>query len=294
MPIELLPLVPDGTKRIPPNFEPFTIDRSPDIFPGLRNGNPKILDAGVVVFVCQAGTCDIIIDMQSVHLQKGSFAVLLPYTVIQILDYSEDIRITALTAGVDFLERLSLLQPVENYVALVQENPCLLLDEEKMEEVKDVYEFAQRRMEKAEGALAAEIRETLLTLLALEIVSLYASNKPAVRRKLSRQEQVFRHFTFSLAKNIRQYRNVEFYADEACLTPKHFSAVVKKKSGKLPTEWIAERTVLLIKFLLENSVMSIQEISNELNFPNQSFFSKYFKKHTGMTPKAYRNQKLAP
>jgi AraC-like DNA-binding protein len=55
-------------------------------------------------------------------------------------------------------------------------------------------------------------------------------------------------------------------------------------------EWITERTIVLIKFLLENSNKSIQEISNELNFPNQSFFTRYFKQHTGMTPTAYRNK----
>jgi len=101
---------------------------------------------------------------------------------------------------------------------------------------------------------------------------------------------VFRHFTLSLSRNFREHRTVEYYAEEACLTPKHFSAVIKQRSGKLPTEWIMERTIVLIRFLLDNTDMSIQEIANELNFPNQSFFTRYFKNQTGMTPTAYRER----
>ena len=53
-------------------------------------------------------------------------------------------------------------------------------------------------------------------------------------------------------------------------------------------DWITERTIVLIKFLLKNTDKSIQEICNELNFPNQSFFTRYFKSHTGLTPTEFR------
>ena len=53
-------------------------------------------------------------------------------------------------------------------------------------------------------------------------------------------------------------------------------------------QWIDDYGVLEAKNLLKYSTMSIQEISYYLNFPNQSFFGKYFKNHTGMTPTAYR------
>ena len=123
---------------------------------------------------------------------------------------------------------------------------------------------------------------------SLEIVTLFSENKESGNPRLSRQDQVFRNFTISLAKNVSQHRTVEFYANEACLTPKYFSTVIKKRSGKLPMDWITERTIVLIKFLLHNSDKSIQEISNDLNFPNQSFFTRYFKNHTGFTPSAFR------
>lgn len=256
----------------------------------LKNMGPMILDAGVVVFICLKGKGKIVVDMHTLHIQKGSFVLLLPYSVIQIIEISEDAEVTLVATGFGFLEKLAISQPVENYITRIQEEPCLLLNEQQLREAKAMYEFVEKQYAEACGPLAQEIQNTLMTYLALEIVTFFAINQPTEKRKLSRQEQVFRNFTLSLSKNFKEHRTVEFYADEACLTPKHFSTVIKAKSGKLPTEWITERTIVLIKFLLDNTDMSIQEISNDLNFSNQSFFTRYFKSNTGLTPSAYRNK----
>lgn len=290
MPIEFLSVNPDNNHKIPPNYEFFSIVPQINEVPELWNNNPKILDAGVVLFVCQSGQGKLMIDMNTYHIQRGSFCIILPFTVIQLLEYTEDIQATAVTAGINFLEKLSMLQPVDDYATLIQENPCIQLNDTQLQEAKEFYHFINNRLADKNRPLAIEIRDTLLMYVGLEVVSLYAKTKPHEKRKLSRQEQIFRNFTLSLSKNFREHRNVEYYAEEACLTPRHFSTVIKKRSGRLPIQWITERTIILIKYLLENSEMSIQEISNELNFPNQSFFSRYFKKHTGTNPKAYRTK----
>lgn len=79
-----------------------------------------------------------------------------------------------------------------------------------------------------------------------------------------------------------------FYARELCLTPKYLSSVVKKTTNRTVTEWINETVVLDAKTQLKSSQMTVQQIANYLNFPTPSFFGRFFKKHTGMTPKAYR------
>lgn len=259
-------------------------------FHSLAEEMPLILDEGVVVFVCLKGEGKIMVDMQTIRFCRGSFVILLPYSVIQVEDISEEARITLIATGMGFLEKLAMSHPVENYVEKIREMPCIQLSEQQLVDVRDIYLFVERLYREANGPLTSEIQNTLMTLLSLEIVTLFSENRPTGKTRLSRQEQVFRNFTISLAKNVRAQRTVEFYAAEAFLTPKYFSTLIKKRSGKLPIEWITERTILLIKFLLENSNKSIQEISNELNFPNQSFFTRYFKHHTGMTPTAFRNQ----
>ncbi len=264
------------------------LDSSSTDFQELKSKTPLILDAGVVVFVCLEGEGKIVVDMQTINIRRGSFVILLPYSVIQLADISDDTKITLIATGMGFLEKLTLSQPVENYIERIREMPCLQLSENQLEQAKDIYLFVEKLYKEATGPLKQEIRNSLLTLLALEIVTLFAENKEAGNSRLSRQDQVFRNFTISLAKNVSQHRTVEFYANEASLTPKYFSTVIKKRSGKLPMDWITERTIVLIKFLLQNSDKSIQEISNNLNFPNQSFFTRYFKNHTGFTPTAFR------
>ena len=89
---------------------------------------------------------------------------------------------------------------------------------------------------------------------------------------------------------IKKSESVSYYADKMFLTAKHLSTVVKEISGKTAGEWIDSLVVLEAKALLKSSEMSIQEIADELHFANQSFFGKYFKHHTGMSPKEYRRQ----
>ena len=88
----------------------------------------------------------------------------------------------------------------------------------------------------------------------------------------------------------KQERSVNYYAKELFLTPKHLSSVVKEVSGKTAGEWIDNFVLFEAKSLLRSSQKNIQEIADELNFANQSFFGKYFKHYTGMSPKEYRRK----
>lgn len=85
-----------------------------------------------------------------------------------------------------------------------------------------------------------------------------------------------------------QERSVTFYASKLCVTPKYLSTVVKKVSGKTPYVWIKEETIKEMEYRLCHTQSSIKEIAYELNFPNCSFFGKFFKAEKGMSPLLYR------
>jgi AraC-like DNA-binding protein len=106
----------------------------------------------------------------------------------------------------------------------------------------------------------------------------------------NRKEEVFEQFLRVLSETFRKERSVNYYANKLFLTSKHLSRVVKEISGKTAGEWIDDFVILEAKALLRSSEKSIQEISEALHFANQSFFGKYFKHHTGMSPKEYRRQ----
>lgn len=126
----------------------------------------------------------------------------------------------------------------------------------------------------------------------LNWVSAYSDNHPRAGRSVrSRNEEYFINFIRLLSENFRRERTVGFYASQLCITPKYFTTLIKRVSGKTAATWIDEYVILEAKNLLRYSSMSIQEVSYALHFPNQSFFGKYFKQQTGMSPSAYKAQK---
>ncbi|MBQ5473674.1 MAG: AraC family transcriptional regulator, partial [Lachnospiraceae bacterium] len=122
----------------------------------------------------------------------------------------------------------------------------------------------------------------------ISVMSDLAESMKAVEKKPSREELYFKQFMSLLNMHYITDRSVMFYADKMHLSPKYLSAVVKKVSGQTPSNWIDGLVIMEAKNLLKYSEMNIQEIAYMMNFPNQSFFGKYFKQRTGMTPSAYR------
>ena len=106
----------------------------------------------------------------------------------------------------------------------------------------------------------------------------------------NRSRVTFDNFIRLVSENYTKYRNVGFYADQLCLTPKYLSKVVKNFSGKSAPDWIDAYVILEAKNLLKYSDLAIKEIVYRLNFPNQSVFYKFFKTRTGITPSQYRNE----
>ncbi|MDE7380926.1 MAG: helix-turn-helix domain-containing protein [Muribaculaceae bacterium] len=94
---------------------------------------------------------------------------------------------------------------------------------------------------------------------------------------------------------VQQYfktnRFLEFYADKLQVTPKHLSRTVKQQTGYTAVEWIERYIILEAEVLLKSSDLHIQQIADELNFPSQSVFGKYFKKKVGQSPRDFRNRK---
>ena len=96
-------------------------------------------------------------------------------------------------------------------------------------------------------------------------------------------------FVKLVQEHFRQERFLDFYANELGISAKHLSRSVKAQTGISAVNWIERHVVLEAQVMLKSSKLNIQQISDELNFKSQSFFGKYFKKFTGVSPKDYRN-----
>ncbi len=104
----------------------------------------------------------------------------------------------------------------------------------------------------------------------------------------SNADVLSREFIKLVKENFRKERQLKFYADILCITPRYLSRVVKECTGASAAEWIERSVVLEARALLKSTNMTVQQISDELNFPSQTFFGKYFKRRVGMSPKEYR------
>lgn len=90
-------------------------------------------------------------------------------------------------------------------------------------------------------------------------------------------------------KSFKEERQIEFYASQLGVTPKHLSRILKQTTGFTAADWIKNYILLEAKVMLKSSTLTMGQISTQLNFPSQSFFAKFFKNATGLTPKQYRN-----
>lgn len=100
----------------------------------------------------------------------------------------------------------------------------------------------------------------------------------------------FQRFLDMLHNGEVKRQTVEAYASKLCITPKYLSVICKKQSGKTANEWIREQVLEDVRYYLKQTDLSIKQISNQLGFPNPSFFGKYVREHFGMTPVQFRLQ----
>ena len=116
----------------------------------------------------------------------------------------------------------------------------------------------------------------------------YVHSSQRQKSVMTGQQEVCEKFINLAAKHFKEHRDIGFYADKLCMTNKYLSSLLKQETGMTALEWIERYVVLYAKSCLSSTTMTVQEISDELDFPSQSVFGKYFKRVEGMSPKAYR------
>ena len=139
--------------------------------------------------------------------------------------------------------------------------------------------------------LIIELLKSIGITACYEVLRAYFANRPLNPLPQEKKDVVFSNFMLNLFRYYRAQREVAFYADLQHLSPRYFSTIIKERSKKTPLQWIVEMVITEAKLLLEDSNLSIKEIAMQLNFPNQSFFGKYFKQYMNVSPKEYRDKK---
>ena len=120
------------------------------------------------------------------------------------------------------------------------------------------------------------------------IIKQGTNDQPDVSAKVSRKDDIVARFLQCVNDNYREHRDLGFYADQLCLSLKYMSHVVYEQTGRHPSRWIKDYVILDAKTMLRSGRYTVQQVADELNFPNQSFFGKYFKEAVGVSPKKWK------
>ena len=244
--------------------------------------------------VVSIGSTRFNISLREFELIPGRMVIALPNQIIEHRQFSANFRGIFFAVSKNLLESLPKVGNVLSFFFFLKDYPCFDLNLHEQEMIKEYHAFIRKRLRNKEDMYRREVVMGLMQGFFFELCNIfnsYAPDSSAVVKSKSRKEYIFERFYESLIQSYQSERSVKFYADQLCLTPKHLSGVVKEISGKTVGEWIDELVILEAKALLNSSSMNIQEIADRLNFANQSFFGKYFKHYTGMSPKEYRKSR---
>lgn len=239
----------------------------------------------LAISLCLYGELTVEINMIEHHISTGSLVITLPEDILQHKETSDDVKGLFIIVSQQFIEEA--FPQIEEMLPLflhIQKYPCLNLSVQECIRIQSFYNFFIQHL-KDNSFYKNKIVRSILQSLIYYIAGIINLDKD---NKRERKDELFTRFVQLIIKNYKKNRKLDFYADKLFITPKYLSDVIKKISGRSAHDWIDQYILLEAKILLRSSHKTIQQIADELNFPNNSFFSKYFKKHCGMTPKEYR------
>jgi len=248
--------------------------------------HPFKLDV-VVAVICIRGAMNGSINLKQYNIKSPSLFIILSEQILQYVNFSEDFSGLFIVMSKRFTDDLFMnIQERFPLKHSVNDNPCTPLNNEELESMTGYFNMLKKTVKMKDNPHRIEIVKNLTR--AFFYGTGYQYHKIPIDEIKSKNEILLEKFLDIVQTNYKDQRGLEFYADKLCLTPKYLSKVIKNTSGNSASEWIDNYVVLDARALLKSTNMTIQQISDELNFPSQSFFGKYFKRHVGVSPKEYR------
>mgnify|MGYP003290298842 FL=1 len=245
------------------------------------------------VILCIDGTENGTVNLKEMSINKGSLLMTFPNNVLKIEAGYPTATVRGIMLSQDFMRMLQV--DVKNSLPLFMRlayNPLVNLTQEQQEDIERYFDLLENISNNSDLAHRDEIVRGLLMSMFYRISGTYEQRPQVLDEKecsvRNRREEYFAKFITLLSENFKRERTVGFYAEQMCVTPKYLSLLIKDFSGKSAAEWIDSYVITEAKTLLRYSTMSIQEVAYELNFSSQSFFGKYFKHLTGMSPSEYK------
>ena len=269
---------------IPSVFISTTPDALLKLFP--KDIPQKNTFTGLVFILTTEGEAIVKIDDCPYLLQSGTLLTLLPSHLLSTTIQGDDHR--CLTLAFLFDEMADYPYMVQSHISEQMERTMVIrLTSEEMGRLENRHKDLAGHYNRLTHPAYQEILRSLIFIFTAEVCAVYSENPMKV--SITHYEELVDGFFRLLHENYRTDRNIAFYADRLCLSTKYLSKVVCRVTGHAPSFWFADFTVREAKTLLKSTTLTVTQISEELNFPNSSFFARYFKRVAGVSPQEYRS-----
>ena len=258
---------------------------------------PSRID-GFVAAYCRKGHFKCTINLTEYEIHDGMLAVNIPNNIIQLepADHNNEVvEMTILAVSPQYMTTLSSdLGKIFVEAINMLKSPIMEMAPEEvdlsMQYFKLIDNVINTDSEYRNDSISYLLTSIFYLIGGMLMKRLNAAEENDEKPTSTRHKRVFEMFVDLVEKYHNKERSVGFYADKLCVSSKYLSQIIKNVSGFSAPDIINKYVVLEAQHLLRHTDMSVKEIADQLNFPNHSFFYKYFKSHTGCTPNAYRQQ----
>lgn len=247
----------------------------------------------VILAYCTAGEAAVDVNTRSLRIGSGDVLFVFANSVLSNYYGSPDFRGKCMLLSMHSLKESFRHERVFfERIFCLGKNPIIHLPLEQRAVLDNYYGMFSARLSSPSITYHKEVVRALIQAMLYELLSYVDDATEVSGTEILRQGDIlFKRFVELISKSKVKSRFVYDYADKLHVSTKYLSAVCKNVCGKTATAIINEFVVEDIRRMLKYSDKSIKEISQELDFPNISFFGKYVKAHLGVSPKAYRKMR---
>ncbi len=233
------------------------------------------------------GEADININLQDRHLTSGTLVYIGPGTIIHPKRLSPDLRIFGMGLFSNFPMPFAQGQMPSAFNGQVRDFQ-LSANEEDIATATHIMDAIWQTVHASDDYH----RPTVTALVAAQMHhydQLFHRQTDQLASSRSREQTIFDRFLQLVTQHCAEHHQVGYYAGRMCLTERYLSTIIRQVSGTTAKDWIDRALITRIKIELRHTDKPAAQIADEMHFANPSFFSKYFRRLTGMTPGEYKS-----
>ena len=250
-----------------------------------------------IIFFCTEGRAQFEYDGTVVRVQKNDMFLYMAHSTACNFLTSSDFNCRQIWFSRSELWNIEIYNLISvSDMTLLKLYPVIHLTDDEIKLCDTYFQLLCSRIKSSASVLAPYIVRSLLGTMMLELLSIMRLYSERMVEEVRLEElnpslhkkRIIDNFMRLVEQSDGRIRRVDDFATQLNVTPKYLSTILKEVMNRRPSTYIQLYTLKAIEHRLRFTDMTMQEIANDLNFPNPSFFGKYCKEHLGMTPLEYR------